>query len=372
MSRAAIGRWRWPAACSGLPRCPSTTSSGCRPARLRVTLECAGNGRGVMTPRYPSMPWGHEAVGTAEWTGTPLRHVLERVGLGEDAAEIAFIGADRGFDSGQEHAYGRSLKREPALGDDVLLVWAMNGAPLLPQHGFPLRLIVPGWYGMASVKWLDRIEALDKPYDGYQQAVGYHYPLRAGRPAHARHAHAGEVAAGAARHPRLVHAPPAGGRRRGDADGPRVVGSAACRSPRSRSAIDGAWQPAELDPPQGKFAWRGWRASWNATPGEHELACRATDANGETQPLETPLGCRRLRQQCRAPRARDGEIATTMSTIEVSLWRGKADGGYQHLRGAAARQPDRARHRHLGAAQRRPHARLPLRLPRRHVRRRAP
>ena len=108
---------------------------------------------------------------------------------------------------------GRSLKRELALGDDVLLVWAMNGAPLLPQHGFPLRLIVPGWYGMASVKWLNRIEALAKPYDGFQQAVGYHYRSEPGRPAHARHAHAGEVAAGAARHSRLVHAPPAGGRR---------------------------------------------------------------------------------------------------------------------------------------------------------------
>ena len=72
------------------------------PARtLRVTLECAGNGRGVMTPRYPSMPWGHEAVSTAEWTGTPLRHVLEGAGLRGDAVEIAFIGADRGFDSGQ-------------------------------------------------------------------------------------------------------------------------------------------------------------------------------------------------------------------------------------------------------------------------------
>ena len=99
-------------------------------------------------------------MGTAEWTGTPLRHVLERVGLRDDAVEIAFIGADRGFDRGHEHAFGRSLKREVALSDDVLLVWAMNGAPLLPQHGFPLRLIVPGWYGMASVKWLTRIEAL--------------------------------------------------------------------------------------------------------------------------------------------------------------------------------------------------------------------
>ncbi len=106
------------------------------PARtLPVTLECAGNGRGTMQPRYPSMPWLSEAVGTAEWTGTPLRHVLERAGLREDAVEIAFIGADRGFDSGHEHAFGRSLKRDAALSDDVLLVWAMNGAtPAAPAR----------------------------------------------------------------------------------------------------------------------------------------------------------------------------------------------------------------------------------------------
>ncbi len=93
-----------------------------------------------MTPRYQSMPWAYEAVGTAEWTGTPLRHLLDRAGLLDDVVEISFIGADRGFDRGHEHAYGRSLTREVALGDDILVVWAMNGQPLLPQHGYPLRL----------------------------------------------------------------------------------------------------------------------------------------------------------------------------------------------------------------------------------------
>jgi len=142
----------------------------CLPSRtLRVTLECAGNGRVNMSPRYQSAPWAYEAVGTAEWTGTPLRHVLDRAGLLGDAVEIAFIGSDRGFDRGHEHAYGRSLRRDVALGNDVLLAWGMNGAPLLPQHGYPLRLIVPGWYGMASVKWLKGVEALDQRYEGFQQ-----------------------------------------------------------------------------------------------------------------------------------------------------------------------------------------------------------
>ena len=160
-----------------------------------------------MSPRYPSMPWICEAVGNAEWTGTPLRHVLERAGLLDDAVEIAFIGADRGFDRGHEHAFGRSLKRDVALSDDVLLVWAMNGQPLLPQHGFPLRLIVPGWYGMASVKWLSRIEALDEALRRLPAGRRLSLPPRARRPAHADHAHAREVAAGAARHSRLVYAP---------------------------------------------------------------------------------------------------------------------------------------------------------------------
>lgn len=141
----------------------------------RVTLECAGNGRAGMAPRYPSMPWLHGAVGTADWTGVPLRRVLEAAGMRAGAGEVSFTGADRGFDAGVEHDYGRSLSREHALRDEVLLAWAMNGAPLLPQHGAPLRLVVPGWYGMASVKWLKKVEVLSGAYDGFQQVVGYHY-----------------------------------------------------------------------------------------------------------------------------------------------------------------------------------------------------
>src|SRR5262245_611411 len=154
------------------------------PARtLRVTLECAGNGRAAMSPRYQGMPWLHEAVGTAEWTGTPLRNLLEPAGLLDDVVEVSFHGADRGFDRGTEHEFGRSLKPEVALNEDVLVVWAMNGQPLLPQHGFPLRVVVPGWYGMASVKWLNRIEALDKPFQGYQQVGTYMYRSVVGGPA---------------------------------------------------------------------------------------------------------------------------------------------------------------------------------------------
>src|SRR5581483_9129432 len=256
------------------------------PARtLRVTLECAGNGRGLMSPRYPSMPWVHEAVGTAEWTGTPLRHLLDRVGLADDAIEIACIGADRGFDRGQEHAFGRSLPREVALGDDVLLVWAMNGAPLLPQHGAPLRLIVPGWYGMASVKWIVRIEALDAPYRGHQQVGSYLYrsvPDGPATPVTHMRVKSLMVPPGIPdfySRVRLVEAGPVTLYGRAWSGGGKGV-------VRVEIGIDGAWQEASLDPPQGEHAWRGWSATWNATPGRHELSCRATDAGGDTQPLE--------------------------------------------------------------------------------------
>jgi DMSO/TMAO reductase YedYZ molybdopterin-dependent catalytic subunit len=253
---------------------------------IRVTLECAGNGRALMAPRYPSMPWHHEAVGTAEWTGTPLRHVLEHAGLEIEVTTIAFIGADRGSDNGVEHAFGRALSREHALSDDVLLVHAMNGAPLLPQHGFPLRLIVPGWYGMASVKWLTRIEALTGPFDGYQQARGYHYRQKSGEPG----VPVREIRVKSLMVPpgipdwytreRLVEAG------RVEVFGRAWSGNGVPIA-KVEFACDGVWQTAALDPPStSRFAWRGWRCDWEARHGEHELMCRATDANGATQPLE--------------------------------------------------------------------------------------
>jgi DMSO/TMAO reductase YedYZ molybdopterin-dependent catalytic subunit len=256
------------------------------PARtLRVTLECAGNGRANLTPRYPSVPWGYEAVGTAEWTGTPLRYVLEQAGPRDEAVEIAFIGIDSGFDRGQEHFYGRSLSRDVALSDDVLLVWAMNGAPLLPQHGFPLRLVVPGWYGMASVKWLNRIEVLSEPYRGFQQVNSYLY----------RSVPNGPTTPVTHMRVKSLMVPPGipdfyTRCRMVDAGPVRVFGRAWCGAgvpiARVEFAVDGKWRDANLGPEQGTYAWRGWTASWSAEAGQHELACRATGANGDTQPLQ--------------------------------------------------------------------------------------
>jgi len=253
---------------------------------LRVTLECAGNGRGQGSPRYPSMPWLEEGVSTAEWTGVALSILLNEAGLQDATREIVFHGADRGFDGGIEHGYSRSLAPADALRDEVLLAYAMNGAPLLPQHGAPLRLLVPRWYGMASVKWLERIEAIDRPFDGVQQARSYHFRRDA------------DEAGTPCRYMRVnsLMAPPGipdfFGRRRTveagavDIRGRAWSGDGAVK--RVEFAVDGAWQDAELAAPAGEFAWRGWRAQWRAAPGAHELRCRATDATGAVQPLEAP------------------------------------------------------------------------------------
>jgi DMSO/TMAO reductase YedYZ molybdopterin-dependent catalytic subunit len=243
---------------------------------LRVTLECAGNGRGQGTPRYPSVPWLEEGVSTAEWTGVPLGEILRRARLREGARDIVFHGGDRGFDRGMEHNFARSLPPAEALRDDVLVAYAMNGAALLPQHGAPLRLIVPRWYGMASVKWLQRIEAIDKPFDGVQQASSYHFRRVAGD---------------------SLMVPPGipdfYSRRRTVQAGATAIygrawsGSAAVE--RVEFGVNGIWREAQLEPQGPLSAWRGWRTQWDAAPGEWQLACRASDAAGNVQPLEPPV-----------------------------------------------------------------------------------
>jgi len=254
---------------------------------LRVTLECAGNGRANLVPRWQTQPWEFGAVGTAEWTGTSLRHLLERARLDESAVDIAFLGADRGFDAGQEHNYGRSLTPALAMDDNVLVAWAMNGLPLPPQNGFPLRLVVPGWYGMASVKWLKRVEVLAHPFDGYQQASNYIYRQKRGEPGvpiSTIRVKSLMVPPGIpdwyTRH-RVVEAGPIELMGRAWSGGGVSVAEVAV-------GIDGVWSEAALDLPQGEYAWRGWRYRWDASPGEHVLQCRATDTNGATQPLDPP------------------------------------------------------------------------------------
>ncbi|MGI5144843.1 sulfite oxidase [Plantactinospora sp. CA-294935] len=283
----------------------------------RVTLECAGNGRALLTPRPVSQPWLSEAVGTAEWTGTPLAPLLREAGLAADAVDVVFTGADHGVERGVEQDYQRGLPVSEALREEVLLAYEMNGAPLLPQHGAPLRLVVPGWYGMAHVKWLTRITVLDREFDGYQNAVAYRLRTSADDPG----------IPVTRIEPRALVQPPGFpdfmSRTRVVRPGTCTVEGRAWSGHAPVTAVevttDGglSWVPATLDPigavehlgngsdpasagqrspesaPNGpvvdeRWAWRRWRYEWPATPGRYTLGARATDASGRTQPIEQP------------------------------------------------------------------------------------
>ena len=252
-----------------------------------VTFECAGNGRALLAPRPLSQPWVTEAVSTGEWTGVPLRTVLDDAGLRAEAVEILFTGLDRGLDGGVEQSYERSLPRDEALDDSVLLAYELNGAPLPSQHGFPLRLIVPGWYGMAHVKWLGAITALAEPFAGYQQSVAYRIYDVDGNPG----------APVTRMLPRSLTIPPGvpdfmTRERFLDAGPCRLEGRAwSGRAPVTRVevSVDGGttWDAARLGEPVGEFAWRGWSYEWDARiPGHYVVCSRATDGAGNSQPVE--------------------------------------------------------------------------------------
>jgi len=254
------------------------------PQTLAVTLECAGNGRARLIPRPISQPWLNEAVSTAEWTGTPLPGVLADAGLKQGSVEVVFTGADHGVEKEHEHDYARSLTVADATRPEVLLAYEMNGRPLEPQHGFPLRLIVPGWYGMAHVKWLTRIDAVREPFDGYQQHVAYWYKRDADDP--------GEPVTRI--RPRALMVPPGFPdflTRQRTVEGGRVqilgrAWSGYAGISKVEFRVDGRWTEATIEESVGPFAWCRWSALWDATLGEHVLSCRATDADGNRQPTE--------------------------------------------------------------------------------------
>jgi sulfane dehydrogenase subunit SoxC len=260
-----------------------------RPAvTVPVTMECAGNGRARLDPRPVSQPWLEEAVGTAEWTGTPLRPLLEEAGIGPGAVEVLFAGADRGVQGGLEQDYERSLPLDEAMRDEVLLAWEINGRPLPPQHGYPLRLVVPGWYGMTSVKWLRGISVLGEPFTGYQQTGSYLIHVSQDDP--------GVPVTRMV--PRSLLLPPGipefESRERFLAPGRHQLRGRAWSGRAPIAAVEvstdggGSWQPAQLGPRQSPWSWVGWSLVWEATPGSHQLCSRATDEAGNTQPLHPP------------------------------------------------------------------------------------
>jgi sulfane dehydrogenase subunit SoxC len=251
-------------------------------ATAEVTLECAGNGRAKMLPRPVSQPWLNEAVGTMRWTGTPLRPLLEEAGLEARAVDVVFTGADHGVERGVEQDYARSLPVAEAMRDDVLLAYAANDVPLLPQHGFPLRLVVPGWYGMAHVKWLRSIDVVDREFDGYQMRA---YRLRET---------ADDVGVPLSRiEPRALVSPPGWpdfmSRARFARPGRITVEGRAWSGWGPVESVevtfDGGerWQPADLAPVRDRWAWRRWSIEWAATEGRYRIGARARDATGRSQ-----------------------------------------------------------------------------------------
>jgi sulfane dehydrogenase subunit SoxC len=280
-----------------------------------VTLECAGNGRALLAPRPVSQPWLTEAVGTGEWTGVPLRAVLEQAGLGDSVVEVLFTGLDRGIEGGVEQVYERSLPTAEALGDDALLAYELNGQPLPPQHGFPLRLVIAGWYGMAHVKWLGAITALTEPFQGYQQAVGYRL----------YDADGGAGAPVTRMLPRSLTIPPGVPdfmtRERFLDAGPCLLEGRAWSGwgpvERVEVSVDGGetWEDAQLGELVGERAWRGWSYAWDASvDGSYVICSRATDAAGHTQPDQPPWNLK-------------GYANNEIERVPVTVRTGAANGG---------------------------------------------
>jgi DMSO/TMAO reductase YedYZ molybdopterin-dependent catalytic subunit len=228
-----------------------------------VVTECAGNGRTSIRPAVGGEPWGDAAVSTAQWTGAPLRSLLERAGLRDTALEVVFTGADGGD-------YQRSLPRETALDPDTVVALEMNGEPIPPLFGGPVRLVVPGWYGMASVKWLARIEAIERNFSGYYQSERYMYgpgmPVSRIR-----------IKSRFASLPRSVHA-----------GKPARIGLLAWGGEgvaRVEVHTGQRWEEARMLGPVLPHAWRRFELRWTpGKPGRYVLRCRATDVHGVSQP----------------------------------------------------------------------------------------
>ncbi|MEP6822701.1 MAG: sulfite oxidase [Chthoniobacterales bacterium] len=256
---------------------------------IMATMECAGNGRTFLQPKVKGVAWDLGAVGNGNWSGVLLRDVLDAAGVRDDAIEIILEGADRGEIKepprpAGEINYARSLPMNKAC-EDVLLALDLNGEPLTPSHGFPLRAVVPGWYGMASVKWLERIMVSTTPFHGYYQSIDYVYwTRRDGLPTLVPLSKM-PVKAQVAR-PVMDEKVPAATTYR--VHGAAWGGEGGIAKVELSTDGGGTWSVAEITDSAEKNAWRFWEFHWD-TPAEPErctLVVRATDAHGRTQPRE--------------------------------------------------------------------------------------
>ena len=242
------------------------------PATVTATIACAGNRRREVTPPPRGIMWGSGAIGTATWTGVPLREVLQAAGVGAGARHVAFLGADDAEEAAG-NGFGASVPLDKALSPEVLVAYQMNGAPLTAEHGFPVRVVVPGWIGARSVKWLTAITVQSEPSASFYQAEDYTIDG----------AQLDELPLTSA-----VCVPDVEG---GVPAGPvRLEGYAMGAGGRPVDAVeissDGGrtWTPAVLSPGGDPWAWRLWRADVVVPPGSTEVVVRARDAAGACQP----------------------------------------------------------------------------------------
>jgi DMSO/TMAO reductase YedYZ molybdopterin-dependent catalytic subunit len=256
--------------------------------KIPVTLECAGNNRNFLEPKVKGVQWGLGAVGNAEWTGAPLSILLDRAGVKSTAQEIILEGADSGKledpkGPAGELNFARSIPLEKAC--DVLLAYRMNDVDLPPEHGFPVRAIVPGWYAVASIKWLKRIIVTDRPFNGYYQTLDYAFWKRRGDNAELVPLSEVQIKAEIAR-PNEGETVPANSNAR--------VQGAAWTSDGEITKVElstdsgKTWNEAKLLGESKPNSWRLWEFNWKtpARPGKATLIARATDSNGRTQPTK--------------------------------------------------------------------------------------
>lgn len=250
---------------------------------VTMVLECAGNGRSTMKPDPPGTPWRVGAASTTSFTGVPLAVVLGGLRPAPEVVEVLFRGADRGLVARDRiEPYERSLPLEIATAPGPILAWEMGGDPLSVPHGAPVRLVVPGWYGMASVKWLTDIEFITEPFRGFYQHERYVYEGEAG---------ISDGTPVTAIRVRSVIGRPADGDR--VTVGPLEVAGTAWSGAGAitgvRVSCDGGatWADADLGVRAGPHGATPWRFEWDAEVGSHVLVARAVDSTGDIQPLDS-------------------------------------------------------------------------------------
>ncbi len=252
-----------------------------------ATIECAGNGRVFLNPAVPGLQWGQGGVGNAEWTGVPLSAILDAAGLKDAAVEVILEGADSGAintdpKSPGPISFARSLPLDKAKRPEVLLAYKMNGEELPVAHGFPLRAVVSGWYGMASVKWLSKIIVTAEPFKGFFQTMDYSYWVRQdGRPT---------LRPVTEMLPKAIIARPGLNEVILAGKKARVFGAAWAGEnavERVEVSVDGGkvWSAATLTDKAKPFEWVFWEWTWeDPAKGPQNILVRAKDTKGRTQP----------------------------------------------------------------------------------------